>query len=319
MENNSMKTSAWLCALTMAISAVASADTIKQDPKDTALSGVEIAFDQVRVSMQRLLKSSNGEYFLSLYAGIWNPSATLTRLDNQRVLTFKGKQKGNDLDLEVVNLQENDQGIVQLKGELNANTGVFKSNLIHHDGKIITRRFEPAFKVEDKPLFIFKFYGIELPTHKFGKLMTRVDVLDKLNNKVVQSLSGFKVFPNSIGYMDVNFDGYYDIVLSDLSEGKTLEDRRFIYWMYNPKTQQYQRASQLEQISGFPTLYGERQEIDFSNGRVFKVIDGLMHPVAKSLEKSEEKTVENQPEPVQEPVVDEAQTQAQSFDQENEL
>lgn len=275
-----MKISALVCALILVLPVIVAAEMTKQEAAST--SDAETEFEQVRVSMQRLLKSTNGEYFLSLYAGVWNPSATLTRVDHKQVIAFKGQQKANDLTLDAVNLQETYQGIVQIKGELNANSGVFKSTLIDHDGRIVTRRFEPAFKVTNKPLFIFKFYGTPVPTHKFGKLLTRVDVLDKNNNQLVQTLTGFQAFPNSIGYMDVNFDGYYDVVLSDLSGDKTLEDRRFIYWMYNPKTRQFQHSSQLDQIPGFPTLYGERQEIDFSNGRVFKVVDGILHPLEQA-------------------------------------
>ena len=46
--------------------------------------------------------------------------------------------------------------------------------------------------------------------------------------------------------MDINFDGYYDVILSDLSQDRTIQDKRFIYWMYNPKTRQFQRSPQTE-------------------------------------------------------------------------
>ncbi len=46
------------------------------------------------------------------------------------------------------------------------------------------------------------------------------------------------------------------------------------------KTQKFQRAPQLEKIAGFPTLKGEfLQDIDFGQGQIYKVDQGLLYPV----------------------------------------
>lgn len=79
----------------------------------------------------------------------------------------------------------------------------------------------------------------------------------------MQSLTGFTAYAGSIGFLDVNFDGYYDVVLADTSDSRKVEDKRFIYWMYNPKTKQFQRSPQLEKIAGFPALHGEKQRDRF--------------------------------------------------------
>jgi hypothetical protein len=79
--------------------------------------------------------------------------------------------------------------------------------------------------------------------------------------------------------MDVNFDGYYDIVLSDISEERTIQDKRYIYWMFNPKTQQFQRSPQLERIIGFPKLQGDKQQIDFGDGQMYQVEKGLLNRI----------------------------------------
>ena len=141
-------------------------------------------------------------------------------------------------------------------------------------------QFEPAFSAVEKPLFIFKFYGVENAQQPYGKALKQVQVLNKTTNQVVQSLTGFTAYPKSIGYMDINFDGYYDVIVSDLSQGRTVDDKRYIYWMYNPKTQQFQRSPQLEKIVGFPSLHGEKQQIDFGNGQLYQVQNGLLNRIS---------------------------------------
>lgn len=77
----------------------------------------------------------------------------------------------------------------------------------------------------------------------------------------------------------MNFDGFYDVVLSDTSEARKIEDKRFIYWMYNPQLKAFQRSPQLEKIVGFPTLKGESQKIDFGVGGQYRVDQGLLYPL----------------------------------------
>lgn len=231
----------------------------------------------VRVSMQRMLKSTNERYFLSLYAGVAKPHGTLYDLSENKNIEFRGTQKGSNLDLKAVQLDSLETGdIAQITGNLNVNSGVLNSNLIDRAGMDYSVRFEPAFKVENKPLFTFKFYGVKADTKAQEQLLTRVDVINKTNNTVVQTLTGFSAYPNSIGYLDINFDGHYDVILSDLSQDRKVTDKRYIYWMYNPKTTQYQRSPQLEKIVGFPNLHGEKQQIDFGQGQLFQVENGLL-------------------------------------------
>ncbi len=231
----------------------------------------------VRVSMQRMLKSTNERYFLSLYAGVAKPHGTLYDLSENKNIEFRGTQKGSNLDLKAVQLDSLETGdIAQITGNLNVNSGVLNSNLIDRAGMDHSVRFEPAFKVENKPLFTFKFYGVKADTKAQEQLLTRVDVINKTNNTVVQTLTGFSAYPNSIGYLDINFDGHYDVILSDLSQDRKVTDKRYIYWMYNPKTTQYQRSPQLEKIVGFPNLHGEKQQIDFGQGQLFQVENGLL-------------------------------------------
>ncbi|WP_174493325.1 XAC2610-related protein [Acinetobacter sp. Marseille-Q1623] len=237
--------------------------------------------NEVRVSMQRMLRSTEGRYFLSLYAGIWNPHAVLTDLVENKNIAFKGLQKADQLTLKSVNSETDaiENGAYQLTGTLNANTGYFKT-LLSAGGDTFGKniQFEPAVKVSNKPSFVFKFYSGDQTT-TYGAPLQRVDVVNKSNNQTIQSLTGFVAYPKSIGYMDINFDGYYDVILSDISQSYSVEDKRYIYWMYNPKTGQFQRSPQLDKIIGFPNLHGEKQQIDFGGGRVYQVKNGLLNRI----------------------------------------
>ena len=251
--------------------------TYAEVPVTTNSANPLTPLSNVRISMQRMLKSSEGRYFLSLYAGIPKPHASLFDRIENTYTDFNGTQKADQIQLNSINTSKDTA--TQLNGQLNVNTGIFKSNLVSATEGTSSIQFEPAFKVANKPLFTFKFYGVKADTPTHEQLLTRVDVINKTNGAVVQTLTGFSAYPNSIGYMDINFDGYYDVLLSDLSQDRTVQDRRYIYWMYNPKTNQFQRSPQMEKIVGLPKLSGEKKQIDFGNGQVFQVEKGILHAV----------------------------------------
>lgn len=238
--------------------------------------------DNVRVSMQRMLKSPEDRYFMSLYAGVTKPHATLYDQIENKKISFKGTQKGDQIAMDSFKTELDTAAYdpMQLTGVLDANSGIFNTELVSFQSNSSSRvQFEPAFKVANKPLFVFKFYGVKADTKAQEQLLTRVDVINKTTKVVAQTLTGFSAYPISVGYMDINFDGYYDIILSDLSQDRKVEDKRYIYWMYNPKTQQFQRSKQLEKIIGFPNLNGEKQQIDFGAGQLFQVENGLLNKV----------------------------------------
>lgn len=238
----------------------------------------------VRVSMQRMLRSTDGRYFLDLYAGIWNPHGVLTDAAENKSIAFKGSQKGDFIHLKSVSVDSMDEAVAkyELSGKLDANTGLMAAELRSSDPKERAAiSFEPAFKAVDKPVIIFKFYGSEGADQPYGKALKRLDIVNKTNNSLLQSLTGFTAFAGSIGFLDINFDGYYDVVLADTSENRKIEDKRFIYWMYNPKTKVFQRSSQLENITGFPALHGDKQQIDFGNGQLYQVTNGLLNRISQ--------------------------------------
>ena len=264
-----------LCTAVLALPSVA----FTQTAQTTSASEQLKPLNNVRVSMQRMLRSTDGRYFLDIYAGIWNPHGSLYDQTRATSYALKGTQKADQINLLAVSAEgmatPNNE---TLNGTLNANTGIMQASWNTSAAKT-SLNFEPAFKASDKPVVVFKFYGVDNAQYPSGKILKQVDVIDKNSNKLLQSLTGFTAFANSIGYMDVNFDGYYDVVLSDVSDGKKIEDKRFIYWMFNPKTHQFQRSAQLDALVGFPRLRGDKQQIDFGEGQLFQVKDGLMYRI----------------------------------------
>lgn len=83
-----MKTQILLCLTTLSFACLSFAETVPVTRIDHLKS-----FTNVRVSMQRMLRSDDGRYFLDLYAGIWNPHGKFHDLNEQKAIAFKGLQK----------------------------------------------------------------------------------------------------------------------------------------------------------------------------------------------------------------------------------
>lgn len=237
------------------------------------------ALTGVKTNMQRMMRSQDGQYFLHLHAGVWNPTAQLSFLNVEREIHFDGLQKGNQLNLNSLasDIGNETAGEYLLSGMLNADQGDFKARLKQRgQGEAANVIFEPAFKVVDKPTFVFKYYA---NAQSSQNNIERIDVLDKKTQKVVQRLTGFSANNKQVNYIDVNFDGYYDLVLKDGNIASDPNEQRYIYWMYNPKTQRYQRSAVMEKLTGYTRLNGAKQQVDFGGGRVYQVTNGLLNAV----------------------------------------
>lgn len=265
----------------LTVSTVAQAETVQKTTTPVA-QGQFKNLNNVKINMQRMLRSTDGQYYLDLYAGVWNPRATLTELNTEKSIRFEGLQKGHQLNLASLISPADaslEAGDYQLSGQLNAITGNFTAKLVQKDQlKTKELKFEPAFKVADKPAFFFKFYT---PSNAatLNNFIERIDVIDQKSQKVVQQLTGFKAYNQVVDYKDINFDGHYDLILSDASNGRWAEDQHHIYWMYNPKTGKFQRSGQLEKIQGYPNLDGIKQQINFANGAIYQVDKGLLNKI----------------------------------------
>lgn len=230
----------------------------------------------VTVYMQRMLKSTDGRYLLDIYSGVWNPHGTLFNLENGRAVSFEGFQKGNSIEMKSFNPELGDaaKGMYSLSGDLNAQSGEMSALFSQRDGVSENISFKPMVQVSERPAFVFKLYGY-WDDKAYKHYIKRIDVQDKRTGQTVQQLDGFSAFAYGINYKDMNFDGYFDLVLDDASEGKRLEDNYQIYWMYNPQTKKFQRSPQLEKIKGSAHLDGVNRQVSFGNGQNYQVEKGL--------------------------------------------
>lgn len=220
----------------------------------------------IYVPVHRVMMSEDGRYFLELKSGIWNPSARLHDQVLNQDYQLGGLQKGNAIELKGSNAEQPD---LQLKGELNSKLGNMSSQLLL-DGWQKTIHFQPLIYVENRPTFNFKFYG--------NNLIQRVDVLQRSNQQLYQSLVGFNADASQMQYIDLNFDGYFDLALKAATVVENENEQNYLYWMYNPKTAQFQRAAALEKLQGTPYVDAVKQEVHFGTQR-FKVKSGLLHAV----------------------------------------
>ncbi len=222
--------------------------------------------NNVYVPVHRVLESAEQRYLLQVTTGVWNPQATLFDRINNSTVYFNGTQKGNNLSLYSVNqlLAGTETNTHKINADVNISSGNLNSQIISSSfDKNVD--FQPLIKVQNRPSFSFKFYG--------GATIQQVSITDRSSQRVVQNLTGFNASPERMDYMDLNFDGYYDLVFVNAREAD-----RYIYWMYNPKTAQFQRAPQLEKLAGQPKIDGLTRQVSFGE-QTFKVEQGLLRPL----------------------------------------
>lgn len=240
-----------------------------------------VPLNDVQVWVTRALQSKDGLYLLHLNSGYWNPNATLYDLSQDRGLSFEGFQKGTHIRLSSFDPEIGDsaKGAYLLSGQLDVDLATFKATLTDKNATFSRGLvFEPLVTVENRPTFTFKFSGLEnKERHNYS--IESIDVLDKKTNKLHQRLSGFSAYDYSVDYVDINYDGYFDLVLTDISNGRSVGERYYIIWMYNPKTARFQRAPELEKLRGHPSLYINERQVNFGNGHLYHVENGKFYLV----------------------------------------
>ena len=228
-------------------------------------NAINTPLKNIDVPVHRAMLSEDGRYFLELKSGIWNPSARLHDQVLNHDYQLKGLQKGNTLDLKTEDLEKS----LQLKGELNSTVGNMSSQL-SIDGWQKSIQFKPLIYIENRPTFNFKFYG--------NSAIQRVDVLERNTQQLKQTLVGFNAHPSQMQYIDLNFDGYFDLAFKQATLAEDATQQQYIYWMYQPKIGQFQRATHLEKLVGEPKIDAVQQQVSFGLQR-FKVKNGLLHPL----------------------------------------
>ncbi|OTG86612.1 hypothetical protein B9T31_06300 [Acinetobacter sp. ANC 4558] len=237
-----------------------------------------MVINNVDVQVSRALKTPSGAYLLQMGSGYWKPNATLYDISQNKMTYLEGVQKGNNIQF----VSSENNGIVKnninLDGSLDVETGIYRSILNDRlEGFKQELVFLPLINIKNRPTFLFKFYGTE--NKETGeKIIQKVEVIDRKTKQIYQQLTGFSAYATGIQYIDLNFDGYFDLILKDTSSALG-DGEHSIYWMYNPETKKFQRSPQLEVLGGSPVIDIEKKQVDFGNGHKFEIKDGQFYKI----------------------------------------
>ena len=233
------------------------------------------ALTGVKLITERDWISADGLYFLNLYTGKWNPNGTLFYLTKRGGVSFEGFQKGLEIKLKSFNPELSYEATpeYQIQGTLDITQNRFLATMINHYENT-TRKvtFKPAIPVDHRPLLNFKFYGVE-DHEQYRAWITKIEVIDKRNQDAVkQTLTGFKANDYAVYYADLDYDGYFDLILD---VGERVEDDVMLFFRYDPTQQQFVKSTQWDHLDGQPTRYPQKQQLNFGQGILYqKMPDG---------------------------------------------
>ncbi|WP_066568923.1 hypothetical protein [Snodgrassella sp. CFCC 13594] len=217
------------------------------------------------VNVWRDWRSEDGQYFLTLRTGVWDPNGNLFFLKHKNSRGIEGYQKGKNLALASFNPEFglNAPPEYRLSGSLDVQTNTFNASI--EDVGAQTKQdilFSPAILVRNRPLLRFVFYGFQ-DKDWHQNYITQIDVIDQKTNRTIQQLKGFTAQGYMVDYMDVNYDGYFDLVMH---MGTKVGDPQYRYYLYQPSTRQFEQNKQFSLMSGYPTRYPHKQQIHFQEG-----------------------------------------------------
>lgn len=225
--------------------------------------------------VQRDWRSDDGQFFLTLYSAIWNPHGTLFYLKKRGGVSVEGFQKGLDFKLKSYDPEVGLEAPPEyaITGTLNQRTNILVGMVTHYpEGQASVRKtiFTPAIPITAYPQYDFKYYGTEDPNWHRATI-TRVDVINKDTKAVVQQLTGFRAQAYSTNYADMNYDGYFDLVLQ---LGDDVSDDTYLYWLYDPASKKFVRNKTLEAISGHPSRYLHKKQLHLNKDALLERVNG---------------------------------------------
>ncbi|KAA0914527.1 XAC2610-related protein [Psychrobacter sp. ANT_WB68] len=223
---------------------------------------------------ERDWRSDDGKFLLTIYSGIWNPHGTLFYLNKDGGVSVEGFQKGLNITLKSYDPEIGLEAPPEyaIDGTLNLRNNTLVGTIIHYpEGEATIKKttFSPAIPIKTCPQFVFKYYGFN-NDRWYGSTITQVDVINKDTNKVVQKLTGFEAAAHSTRYVDMNYDGYFDLVLN-VAEGDHSD--KYIYWLYDPQSKKFVRNKTLEAVLGYATRYPHKQLARFNDDTLKRVED----------------------------------------------
>ena len=237
-----------------------------------------------KVSVYRHLISNDNTY-LNIETGVYNLTGYYIlnkNSNNEQFVHFDGFQKGKNINFRGFNPENYYQPLYYFQGHLDLTEGSLNGSwYITNDetSEPDSIEFNPVHKVI-YPKLKFQTYTAEYE-HEIYVTKIKVMIDDE-----TQILDGFIARPisNELFLEDVNFDGYFDLrIRKDItvkSDRKNIE----IFWLYNPKTKQFEVCEYLNKMNVFfykvdaidkilevnnrnkQTGYAQYYELTFENG-----------------------------------------------------
>lgn len=262
-----------LLVSTMPSTQAATPITTPSTSKSATKKPVKLITDVITYA-ERDWRSEDGKFLLTIYSGIWNPHGTLFYLNKEGGVSVEGFQKGLNITLKSYDPEIGLEAPPEyaIDGTLNLRNNTLIGTVTHYpEGEATIKKttFSPAIPVKTYPQFVFKYYGVD-NERWYRYAITQVDVINKDTNKIVQKLTGFKAAAHSTRYVDMNYDGYFDLVLN-VAEGDHSD--KYIYWLYDPQSKKFVRNKTLESVLGYATRYPHKHLARF-NDDTLKRVDG---------------------------------------------
>ena len=250
----------------------------RADESIDAVAGVEPLKD-IAVNVNRHLQSEDGSMLLFIRSGIWKPHGDLYLRNEHDLMSFEGFQHGTHLELNTYDAERGLQAepIISMTGEVDTfNNQIYMQILDNRTGQMRKVKFVPYISVPDRPRFKLRLLGFREPDGWHRLLLTRVEVTDAISGKLVQVLNGENSEQISyVDYEDINFDGYFDLrVMNRFNNGT---DGTYLYWLYNPRSKQFERAPEYEAIKGYLNTIFWGKELRFDGG-TYSWRTGSMQP-----------------------------------------
>ncbi len=243
-----------------------------------AVAGIEPLKD-IAINVNRHLQSEDGSVLLFIRTGIWKPHGDLYLRNEQILNHFEGFQQGTHLELNTYDAERGLEAepIFSMTGQLDVlNNQIQMQMLDNRTGQMRKVKFVPYIPVPDRPRVKLRLLGFREPDGWHRLLLKRIEITDALSGKLMQVLNGENAEQTSyVDYEDINFDGYFDLrVMNRFNDGM---NSTYLYWLYNPRNKQFERAPEYEAITGYVNTVFWCKELRFTEA-TYSWRTGSMQP-----------------------------------------
>lgn len=219
------------------------------------LSTYSHALEKLNVQLwaERALISNNDKYILNLHTGNWQSGGILYWIGTTNSLHFRGNQKGLDFALNSFEPGGGEKtSEYKIIGKLTPQLNRFEAELHHLPSQNVEKlTFGSLFGQPNSPQHLIEFWG-ELQPYNRVKI-DEIRILKRESHKLLQTIEVSHkndIYQEELAarYVDLNFDGYFDIAMQ---VGGNVEAGRYRYWLYNASTQKYELSEELSKLTKY--------------------------------------------------------------------